>query len=82
MLLNSENKDFQMAQECDNGVCVYPTEHFIQLKKGISPVEFEEKLNATIGEFNTTTDSLALQSLADIYLSPVKMGWADRNNFV
>ncbi len=79
LLLNSENKDFQMAQECNNGVCIYPTEHLLLLRNGVDPVIFAEKLNASIGQFNTTTDSLALQNLSDIYLSPLDLGWTDEH---
>jgi putative ABC transport system permease protein len=79
LLLNSENKDFQMSQECDNGVCIYPTEHFLLLKDGVNPALLAEKLNAPIKQFNTTTDSLALQNLTDIYLSPFTLGWTDNH---
>ena len=79
LLLNSENKDFQMAQECNNGVCIYPTEHFVLLKDGVNPVQFAMKLNATIGQYAANTDSLALQNLSDIYLSPIKLGWTDNH---
>ena len=79
LLLNIENKDFQMAQECNNGVCVYPTEHFLLLKNDVNPVQFAKKLNASIGQYNANTDSLALQNLSDIYLSPEKLGWSDNH---
>jgi len=79
LLLNSEYKDFQMSQECNNGVCIYPTEHFLLLKDGINLRQFADKLNASIGQFNTTTDSLALQNLSDIYLSPLNLGWTDEH---
>jgi len=77
LLLNSENKDFQMAQECNDGVCIYPTEHFLLVKDGVNANDLAEKMNASIGQFNTTTDSLALQNLPEIYLSTLDMGWAD-----
>jgi putative ABC transport system permease protein len=79
LLLNSENKDFQMSQECNNGVCIYPTEHFLLLKNGVNPALLAEKINTSIKQFNTTTDSLALQNLSEIYLSPVKLGWTDNH---
>lgn len=79
MLLNSENKDFQMAQECNDGVCIYPVEHVLLLKNGVQPNELAENLNASIRKFNTTTDSLALQNFSDIYLSTKDMGWSDNH---
>jgi len=77
LLLNSENKEFQMAQECDNGVCIYPTEHVLLLKNGVRPEELAKNLNSSIGTINTTTDSLALQKYSDIYLSTMDLGWSD-----
>lgn len=77
MLLNSENKEFQMSQECNNGVCIYPVEHVLLLKNGIQPDDLAKNLNASIKQFNTTTDSLALQGLSEIYLSTKDMGWSD-----
>ena len=79
LLLNSENEEFQMAQACNNGVCIFPAEHFLLLKNDIDPDDFSTKMNASIGQFNTTTDSLALQSLSDIYLSLTKLGWTDEH---
>ena len=79
LLLNSENEDFLMAQACNDGVCINPVEHFLLLKNDIDPDDFSDKMNASIGQFNTTTDSLALQSLSDIYLSPTKLGWTDEH---
>jgi len=77
MLLNSENKDFQMSQECNNGVCIYPVEHVLLLKDEVIPEILAENLNASIKQFNTTTDSLALQKLSEIYLSTKDLGWSD-----
>ncbi|MFV0376748.1 MAG: ABC transporter permease [Mangrovibacterium sp.] len=77
LLLNCENNDFQMAQACDNGICIYPVEHFLLLKDGIHPDDFARKLNASLGQASTVADSLALQSIADIYLSPNQLGWID-----
>ena len=79
ILLNSENKDFQMAQECNDGVCIYPVEQVLLLKKGVNPDELAKNLNASIHKFNTTTDSLALQRYSDIYLSTKNLGWSDNH---
>ena len=79
MLLNSENKDFQMSQECNEGVCIYPVEHVLLLKNGVRPDDMAKNLNASIRKFNTTTDSLALQNFSDIYLSTKDMGWSDNH---
>jgi len=73
LLLNSENKDFQMSQACNNGVCIYPTSHFIELKNNADVAEFTKKLNATIKTFNSNVDNLSLQSLTNIYLSKLSL---------
>lgn len=68
IFLNSDNKNFQMSQECSNNVCIYPTSFFLLLKKGINSNLLSQKINSTLNE-KTSTDSLALQKLSDIYLS-------------
>ena len=73
LFFNAENKDFQFSQECEDGVCFYPTDHFILLDPSAEPTRFAEKLNGSIGEFNSNTDSLALQSVTDIYLSTLEL---------
>ncbi|HOO85039.1 MAG TPA: ABC transporter permease, partial [Prolixibacteraceae bacterium] len=77
LLLYSENEDYQMSQECNNGICIYPSEHVLLLKNGVNPDELATNLNSSIGKFNTTTDSLALQNLSNIYLSTLDLGWTD-----
>lgn len=79
ILFNSENKNFQMSQECNDGVCIYPVEHVLLLKNGVNPDELVKDLNASIHKFNTITDSLALQRYSDIYLSTTNLGWADNH---
>ena len=79
LFLNSENKDFQMSQECNNGVCIYPVEHVLLLNNGVNSDELAKNLNASIHKFNTTTDSLALQRYSDIYLSTTNLGWSDNH---
>jgi len=80
LLLNSENKDFQMSQACDNGVCIFPVEHFLLLKDGVDPEQFSQKLNTSVAQLSAMpVDSVALQNLSDIYLSPVKLGWTDEH---
>ncbi len=70
LLLNSENKEFQFRNECNEGICIYPTEHYLLVNNAIDPVVLANKLNTTIDNFNQNTDSLALQNITDIYLSP------------
>ncbi|WP_321370090.1 ABC transporter permease [uncultured Draconibacterium sp.] len=69
LLLNAENEEFQFRSECNNGICIYPTEHYLMLNNAVDPVALAEKINTTIENFNQNTDSLALQNVADMYLS-------------
>lgn len=73
LLFNAENENFQFSQECEDGVCIYPTEHYILLDPLAEPTAFAKKLNGSIGQFNSTTDSLALQPVTDIYLSTLDL---------
>jgi len=69
LILNSENEDFQMSQECNDGVCIYPTTHFVVLNQKTAPQQLANTLNGSVRQFNTNVDSLAIQKLDDIYLS-------------
>ena len=64
-LLNIENKDYQIPRGTINGVPIYSTEHFLLLENDVVPVRFAANLNSTIDQYNSTTDSLALQNLSD-----------------
>ncbi|MFV0590641.1 MAG: ABC transporter permease [Draconibacterium sp.] len=80
LLLNAENENYRFTRECNNGICIYPTEHFILLKNSVEPALFAQKLNASINGFNSNTDSLALQNVADIYLSTRVKGSHEKGN--
>jgi len=69
LLLNAENEEFQFRSECNDGICIYPTEHYLVLNKGVDPIGLAGKINATIDQYNQNVDSLALQNVVDIYLS-------------
>lgn len=73
LLLNSDNKAFQMSQDCNNGVCIYPTSHFLLMKNNTDIGLFTKKLNQSIKDFNTNVDNLALQPLTSIYLSRLSL---------
>lgn len=81
LLLNAKNKDFQFSQECNDGVCIYPTQQFLLLKNSADPVLLAQNINHTIKQYNTNTDSLAMQNMADIYLSQLDLGdWQAKGN--
>lgn len=69
IILNSENEKFRISSTNVNGFRYNPTNHFIQLRKGINPVDFIYELNANDKIKSLDIDSLSLQRLDDIYLS-------------
>ncbi len=73
ILLNSENEDFRFSRNCNNGNCINLTNHFIQLRDGVNASQFAGKLNQTIGNYGFESKNLALQNIADIYLSQLSM---------
>lgn len=73
LILNCENKEFQLSMECIDGICIYPTNHFIELNSEKDGKLLVDKLNSTIRNYNTNVNSLALQKLDDIYLTSLTM---------
>ncbi|NLP56890.1 ABC transporter permease [Lutibacter sp. B1] len=73
ILLNSKNENYQMSNYCNDGICYYPTNHFLLLKNGINAQQFALKLNTSLKQYNTNFDNLALQPIADIYLSKLSL---------
>jgi putative ABC transport system permease protein len=69
IILNSENEKFRTSSTRINGFRYNPTNHFVQLRKGISPGDFIIELNATDKIKALDIDSLSLQGLDEIYLS-------------
>ena len=69
IILNSENEKFRISTTRVNGFRYNPTNHFIQLRKGITPENLISELNATDKIKALDIDSLSLQRLDDMYLS-------------
>jgi putative ABC transport system permease protein len=84
IILNSENEKFRISSTNVNGFRYNPTNHFVQLMKGINPDDFINELNATVKIKALDIDSLSLQRLDDIYLSEltVKSRHAKGNPFL
>jgi len=84
IILNSENEKFRISSTNVNGFRYNPTNHFVQLMKGINPGDFINDLNATDKIKALDIDSLSLQRLDDIYLSEltVKSRHAKGNPFL
>jgi len=69
IILNSENEKFRFSRTSINGNTYNPTNHFVLLKDGTIPRFLAEELNNSGNLRQLYVDSLALQSLDDIYLS-------------
>ncbi len=84
IIQNSENEKFRISSTTINGFRYNPTNHFVQLREGINPVDFINELNATDKIKTLDIDSLSLQRLDDIYLSEltVKSRHAKGNPFL
>ena len=73
LILNTDNEDFRLSQACNDGKCWFTTEHFMTLNNKTNADLLAEKVNQSVHEINTNTDSLAFQNLSDIYLSSLDM---------
>lgn len=71
IILNSENEKFRFSSTVSNGRRYNPTNHFVMLRENISPGSFADRLNSSSALRSLDVDSLALQRLDDIYLSPL-----------
>jgi putative ABC transport system permease protein len=69
IIINSENEKFRLSSTISNGKRYNPTNHFISLKDGVTAADFSDELNKSASLVSLDIDSLALQSLDDIYLS-------------
>jgi putative ABC transport system permease protein len=69
IIINSENEKFRLSTTTTNGKRYNPTNHFIRLKDGTTALDFAVELNKSANLRSLDIDSLALQSLDDIYLS-------------
>jgi len=69
IILNSENEKFRFSTTRTNSNKYNPTNLFVLLKDGTAPGFFADELNQSSNLKQLYIDSLALQSLDDIYLS-------------
>jgi putative ABC transport system permease protein len=69
IILNSENEKFRFSNTTYNGKRYNPTNHFVLLKDDTDPGLIAREINKSAILKDLSVDSLALQSLDDIYLS-------------
>jgi putative ABC transport system permease protein len=73
LILNSENPRYRLSNTTVNGRRYNPANLYVLLDRKASPELFTTKLNQIDPAKVFDIDSLALQNLADMYLSPLKV---------
>jgi len=73
LILNSENPKFRMSTTTYNGRTYNPSNQFVLLDQHTDPVVFASQLNKIAPAKVFDIDSLALQTLEEMYLSPLKL---------
>lgn len=73
LILNSENPRFRMSTTTYNGRTYNPSNQFVLLDQHTDPVVFASQLNKIAPAKVFDIDSLALQTLEEMYLSPLKL---------
>jgi putative ABC transport system permease protein len=72
LIVNAENEKFKFSMSMVNSDDLssyrWPFEIFLQLDKGINPVELLDKMNSQIGILNPYVDGLGFISLKNLYL--------------
>ena len=69
IILNSENEKFRFSSTMSNGEKYNPSNLFVMIKEGTVTGDFTDELNRSAILGSLDVDSIALQSLDDIYLS-------------
>ncbi|WP_346857293.1 ABC transporter permease [uncultured Draconibacterium sp.] len=73
LILNTDFEDFRWSQSCNDGKCWFTTPHFVVLNNSTDVEQLASKINYSIHDLNTNTDSLAFQKVEDIYLSTLSL---------
>lgn len=63
-------RNMQRSQMERNGYSVKPVNYYIKLADNINPVEFTNKLNSSLKNYQEIHEKVELQPITDIYLSP------------
>ena len=74
ILVNAENPDFRLSQNCNDGRCWEPTSHFLMLEPHANMILLQQKMNVDIPKNHPEIKSVALQNFTDIYLSAPMQG--------
>ena len=70
VLINAVNEKLRLNQNCNNGVCVNPTNHFLLLRQGADLTRLKSNLNRNTLKSHPEIGKLSLEKISDIYLEP------------
>lgn len=73
LIINSGYENFRFSQSCNDGDCWFMSPHFVVLNESVNPDILAQKINHSVKSISTRVDSLAFQSIEDIYLSEIKL---------
>jgi putative ABC transport system permease protein len=68
IFLNIE-RNFQWNQMERNGYSVKPVNYYVKLTDNINPIDFTDKLNSSLKNYQKIHDQVELQPITDVYLS-------------
>lgn len=71
VLANAENPEFLLSQNCNNGRCWNPINHYLVLRPGTDRVALAKKMTADFPKNHPELTTIDFQQLQDIYLSPI-----------
>jgi putative ABC transport system permease protein len=74
ILINSANEKLRLSQNCNNGVCMNPTNHYLLLKQGTDLTGLAGTMNRDLLKNHPEIGKFSLQPFSEIYLSPVMDG--------
>jgi len=68
ILANAENPEYLLSQNCNDGGCWNPVNHFILLRPGADRTALAKKMSEDFPKNHPAIHSVALQRLEDIYM--------------
>lgn len=71
VLVNADNPDFLLSQNCNNGRCWNPINHFLLLRPGTDRTALAKRMSKNFSKNHPEIHSIDFQRLQDIYLSPL-----------
>ncbi|MCE1197823.1 MAG: ABC transporter permease [Marinilabiliales bacterium] len=71
VMINAENPGFLLSQNCNNGRCWNPLNHFVVLRPGTNRTALAGRMSVDFSKSHEEIKTIALQPLQDVYMSPI-----------